>query len=132
MIENQSRKRRRAYPGSDRNGGGGGPQANPSKDVMSHEKKPMYMENYVGDKIDAAKPTYAPDGILAGCWRKVRPGGRVKMGGTWWNHEALLDHAGRWVWCEPTEYWHVATNVFHNRPGMRSGRFVDEFICKCT
>ena len=97
---------------------------------MAHDKKPLYMRNFQGDLIDAAKPTYAPDGMLAGCWRKIRKDGKVKMGGSWWQHEKLLPFVDKWVWCEPTEYWHVATNVFHNRPGMRDDNYFHEFICK--
>lgn len=97
---------------------------------MVHAHKPEYMRNYRGELIDAAKPTYAPDGVVAGCWRKVREGGRVKMGGTWWQHGHLKEYAGYWIWCEVTEYWHVATNCWHNRPGMRDGDYFDEFICK--
>lgn len=97
---------------------------------MSHAEKPLYMRNSRGDLIDAEKPTYAPDGVLAGCWRKVRKDGKVKMCGSWWTHEKLKEHVGKWVWCEVDEYWHVATNVFHNRPGMRHGTHFEEFICK--
>ena len=89
------------------------------------------MLNYNGALIDAAKPTYASDGGICGDWRKVKTGGRIKFGGSWWQHEKLLDHVGRWVWCEVTEYWHVATRVMHSRPGMPPKDYFDNFICEC-
>lgn len=96
---------------------------------MAHDTKPMYMRNYKGELIDADKPTYAPDGVICGAWRKVRKDGKVKFGGTWWQNEKLLPYIDKWVWCEVTEYWHVATSIYHNRPGMRKKDHFEEYIC---
>ena len=96
---------------------------------MAHDKKPLYMRNHRGELIDAEKATYAPDGMVSGDWRKVRPGGRVKFLG-WWQSDKLKEYVGKWVWCEVNEYWHTATEVYHDRPGMRgSSDYFKNLIC---
>ncbi len=97
---------------------------------MAHDSKPLYMKNYCGELIDASSPVYAPDGVISASWRKVRKGGKVKFGGSWWQHEKLNSLVDKWVWCEVTEYWHVATDIYHDRPGMGSDDYMKNFICR--
>ena len=56
------------------------------------------------------KASYAPDGVLAGDWRRVRKcpsGGRVKAWGCWWESPALAPYVDNWVWVQAGEYWVV-------------------------
>lgn len=66
----------------------------------------------VESRPDRPKASYAPDGVLAADWRLVRPGGRVKCFGTWWQSEKLLPYVGKWVWVQAGEYWIVWVSVF--------------------
>ena len=47
----------------------------------------------------------APDGGIANGWRKVKKGGRVKIGGAWYAHESLKAIVGELVNVQIGEYW---------------------------
>lgn len=54
----------------------------------------------------------APDGIIAGGWRIVKKGGRIKFGGSWYEHESLKAIKGELVYVHMGEYWGTYIQVY--------------------
>jgi len=68
-----------------------------------------------------------PENDLIAGWRRVRPGGRIKIDGKWWADHALENHVGRmfWVNCFDYAYREICPKIliYHNRADTQS------FIC---
>ena len=61
--------------------------------------------------------TKALDGVLAECWRLVRPGGRIKYDKEWWQDHALKQYTGDYVYVS-ADYWRTELSVFHPVPRL--------------
>lgn len=59
--------------------------------------------------------TRAPDGIVAGGFRRIRKGGRVKFGGDWWTATELEPFVGMWVELGGGDYWQGELWVLNQR-----------------
>jgi len=62
----------------------------------------------------------ALDGALAEAERLIRPGGRIKYAGIWWQHDCLKEFVGHTVMvC--SDYWRQELSVF-NLPTPEHGK----------
>lgn len=67
------------------------------------------------------KDELAPDGVIYYGDRFVRPGGKVKFAGSWWQNDKLIPYIGQYVEVRADGYWIVSPEVW--LPTYPQGKF---------
>lgn len=57
----------------------------------------------------------APDGLVSGGYRWVRPGGRVRFAHAWWQSDKLKEFVGQEVYVHAGDYWYGEVDVADGR-----------------
>lgn len=68
----------------------------------------------------------APDGGIASGWRFIKKGGRIKFGGSYFEHPTLIPLVGEYVYVHMGEYWASYVDVYRGAFGATG------FFCKAV